>query len=46
MSVEVKTAVPKLRQSSVVQGADMIFCEEGSVDLKYALQPVGDLAMV
>jgi hypothetical protein len=46
MAVEVSTAVPKLRQSSVVHGADIIFCEEVSVDLKYALQPDEALAMV
>jgi hypothetical protein len=46
MSVEVKTAVPKLKHSSVVQGADIIFWELLSVDLKYALQPDCALAIV
>jgi hypothetical protein len=46
MSLEVNTGVPKLKHSSVVHGADRILCDEGSVDLKYALQPDGALATV
>jgi hypothetical protein len=46
MSLEVNTGVPKLKQSSVAHAADIIFCDEESVDLKYALQPDDALATV